>query len=293
MKWLVFLLLVSVLKSEELLIYPFGNRDFIGLHFQKNEVFKHYGIGFGKNFQNERFGFGIGGVYNQKFYNLNSSKKENTFFYSHLDSLFFRIFISKGTLENKIGFSLQIHPEKQILFFRNFFPNAYSDNLALISGRNVQLKLLLTRYYGTESYNYEISFGFSGFFGNWDTTVVGKSKDSSTGFDLLVSFSFFREKQKSYILYEQNVYGENFPEPKKKIKPKKLHFPKIFSKKNYVYPLSVEELLNKKIPLREAILIHEASKDYNRYYQILKSLPKDTQVKCHLLQKQKREEYEK
>lgn len=295
MKWLVLLVLVSALTGEELLFYPWGNGDFLGVHFRKTEVSRGYGLGFGKSFQTQSFGFHLGGFYEQESYPLQQETKHyrKGFLYSAFDYSFVSLFAAYGK-QNKLGVSFQVHPEKQILLFRNFFPdlNSHSDNLGLLSGREVQLKLLFSKHYQNFTSFYELSFGIRLSFWNLQVNGIGKLKDSSYNFGWIGSLTYFREQQKSYLHYEKSVYEDEFPKPKKPIKPKKLFFPKIFNKKTYVYPLSLEELLSKKIPLREAILIHEASKDPSRYHQVLKTLPKNTQTKCYILQKQKREEYE-
>lgn len=293
MKWIFFLLISRALFSQDLLLYPLFEGDFFGFHYQKTELSKGYGVGAGKKFQSSNLGFSLSGTYQKKFYDTSVSNPISNFtnLYFGLHYFYFYIFGGYGNNLAQFGFSFQVHPEKQILIFRTYSSHSYSDNLALFSGKEIQLKLILARHYEVKPYS-EISFGVSFPLWNFHVNGFGKSNETSSDIPFGISIAYFQNKSTNYLFKETKVNEENFPKPKKPIKRKRLLFPKLFNKKTYIYPLSIDELLNKKIPLREALLIHEASKDPTRYNSLLKTLPKDTQAKCHSLQKLKREQNE-
>jgi hypothetical protein len=266
---------------------PFLDGSFFSLFFREDSLSKSRGLegGYFKGWLGQGVNFGLGG---KEF--LSSTKVNQKDFYLSLfyNYEFFGFWVQYGNLESSLGFFFSVHDEKQIFFQRkwNKYYGFTRDSLGFRSGKNFFLNLEISRFYFQET-EWEFAFGLGFKYSNYYAYSLihfpETNKETFSG-----AISYFSPREPKSLIRENFVYEQIQKLPKKPLKRKKLFFKKIFSSTLVVvHPLSLNELLSKGIPLKEAILIQKASQNTADYFRLLKTLPKDTRAKCHLLQAEK------
>ncbi len=189
--------------------------------------------------------------------------------------------------------NFQVHPEKKVYVFQSYEGGSLHRGIGIISGEPLRVGLELEKVYreSKEEYSGSISLGIS-----LDSVLVGgtfKEEEgvSSSGVSLAI---FNKENSREYYIQNDNVY-----EIEKEVKkPKQPLFTKNFAvdfplrKERIVYQLTLDELLNKKIDLRNAIQIERASKNKEDLELLLKTLPTDIAKKVKSLEIEKKKSFE-
>ena len=249
---------------------------------------EYKGIGFYKKFN-------LNQILNANLYlksNQFSETKEfrnqfHNFFGLGLGYQFFQINIGIGKKEESINPELNLefkfYKNHSILFNykESLINNSHSYSLSSIHGNQIKLGLCISYH----DYKSEVEWvSYLTLSLQWNPVLVAginqvKSKSENE--------FLFNYKLNDYI--EEKIPEEInniFEEKIKNIPPKKK------TTEFTLFELSLQELLNKKIPLETSIRIQKASKDKNAYFKLLNTLPKEIQSKCNSLQIEKNKEKE-
>ena len=189
--------------------------------------------------------------------------------------------------------SFQIHPEKKIYVFQSYESGFLHRGFGIVTGDSLRIGFELEKVFreAREENFGSISLGIS-----LDSFLTGgnfreEAGNSSSG----LSFAIFqKENFKEYYLQSENVYeNENIvKKPKQALSAKGFVIDFPLRKERIVYQLSLDELLNKKIDLRNAIQIEKASKNKEDLENLLKSLPTEIAKKVKSLEIEKKKSFE-
>lgn len=183
----------------------------------------------------------------------------------------------------EFNLEFKINKNHSILFnYKESLQNAsHSYSLSSINGNDIKLGLCV-------SYNYsKTETEWTGYFTlsfQWNPILVGgisKLKSKSEN-EFLINYKLSENRGDSIPDEENNIYQEKIKDTPLKKK----------SKEFIIHELSLQELLNQKIPLEISLRIQKASKDKKEYVKLLNSLPKEIQSKCNSLQMRKNKEKE-
>lgn len=188
---------------------------------------------------------------------------------------------------------LQIHPEKKVYFFQNYDTGELHRGLGILTGDSIRVGFEVEKIVSEQGISsagtISLIFNFEGFSG-------GGIFHSTDGQIVLGSSLGISKKEinESYLLSSENVYEreEEPKKPKEPIHPKHFVIDKPFRKEKITFQLSLEELLSRKIDLRNALLIEKASKKREDLEALLKVLPPEIAKKVKFLEIEKNISFE-
>jgi hypothetical protein len=289
---LFFLVSIYSLRTETLTYLPFQFLD-NGGKFQFHSLLGDR-VGFGTTtypLSNEKLRL-IGNYIHPK----QNFLKENRFAISYFpNSLGFTLgYLESNDKRYLAGIEFNFRPEKTLELHYLINPNSKENQISvhLTSGSIIQWGASIHKSKKFDenqiSGNLYLSFRFD--FLNAGLVSHSRPKEQNLNNQTigLLGLSYGKIDKKTYnpkFLPESIYFKKILKKPilSKFIKP-------LFKKKKKkmeVYPLKLDELISKKIPIREALLIANATKNPEEYYKLLKKLPTDTKRKVLSLQFEK------
>ncbi len=189
--------------------------------------------------------------------------------------------------------SFQIHPEKKVYVFQNYENGDLHRGLGIVTGETLRIGFELEKVYREtkEDFSGNISLGISLDHILGARNFKFEDSNSETGTTLSI---FQKENRNEYYTLSENVYEieKETKKPKHPLGAKNFAVDFPFRKERIVYQLTLDELLNKKIDLKNAILIERASKKGDDFDIFLKTLPADIAKKVKSLEIEKKISFE-
>ena len=180
----------------------------------------------------------------------------------------------------------RIYPNKKIYFFERKNREGLDLGVGILSGNPISLGLEIFKTPGDEFFNGKIyiSLYTDAFQSTLSSETVPDSENSNT----------FSLAYHSNPIYNDKVFSHNeestlhSPEPtknpKKQLYPKNFPIDNPFFKTKPIFFLNLNELLQKKIPLRESLLFQNASRTPSLYESLFVRQPTGIQKKLNSLQ---------
>jgi hypothetical protein len=296
--WIILIFFICLeLRSESVPITPLWRGNFLSLSWEEIGSLRRLSVGGALEKEwNSMYFFG-GGFARKYQLELDSGKekKRSGALFTGFRYKYLGFWMISGPWEQKLGLFLFVHPTKKIFFQRtdNQFSQFRKDSLGLLSGDSITLSLGFSKIYWNHGTEWEVQAGIGAIRQNWQAHFQTGTKENIESPHTLGGLSIHSTNYEIGILTETPTYTKPIRKPKRPIYRKKLRFPHLFKQKSKVYPMSVAELLEKGVPVREAILLQKASTDSKEYFKIIKTLPKDTRAKCMAIQKQKQTQEER
>lgn len=182
-------------------------------------------------------------------------------------------------------FSLNIHSQKCIYFVHENKNNLKGTFFGIQSGNLLRVTVELGFYGNEPEGRLSLSFQF-GELGIGADLQSRSSDISNTG----IILSYSEESRKEIGLWKEEDTKEtisfrNLPQPILNTKNTKIDNP--FSRRKITFPLTIGELLLKKIPLSQALQIERASKSREKYEKLISTLSVSTKKSLTSLQIEK------
>ena len=249
-----------------------------------------------KDWDKVRFGL-VGLVEKKPLKNIDPSSysfpepvlKKSLYGVVQLSSFGFYLRADGGAVPKDWVLSIQMHPEKMFYLFTNHWNGFHRTGIGILSGGQFQLGLELgkttglnnTSFDGLVSLTYKTSFASLG--------ILGTGEEKSPG-NASILFGFNSERKDTESLTrEESPFSEEdeFKMIKKPLKNLSYPIDHPLHKVKPVLPLQLQDLLRKKITLREALQILKAERNREEFEILLKTLPSDTISKIRKIQYEK------
>ncbi len=189
--------------------------------------------------------------------------------------------------------NIQVHPEKKVYVFQTYEGAALHRGLGILTGESLRIGFELEKIYKEEK---EENSGSISLRISLDSILAGGSlKEEDGNSETASTLAIFqKENRNEYYTLSENVYEleKEVKKPKQPLIAKNFAVDFPFRKEKIVYQLTLDELLNKRIDLRNAIQIEKASKNKEDLERLLKTLPTDIAKKVKSLEIEKYKSFE-
>ncbi len=184
---------------------------------------------------------------------------------------------------------LEIHPNKTLYLFSHPEGEASRKGIGFLTGKNIRLGLEIGKREGTTVplYDGSVSISIPTNFGTVALQTTGEVPSPTLSSVALGIHS--QPKKKDSIWEEESPYEDEAPErePKRFLPGKAFPIDHPFHKEKPRLSLTLDELLRKKIPLSESLLIQREIQKKDSWETLPKKLPKSTISKLQQLLREK------